>query len=28
VKALADLGPITIQDVDDMLYELVHPVED
>lgn len=28
VKALADLGPITIQDVDDMLYELRHPVED
>ncbi|MCY4539559.1 MAG: homocitrate synthase, partial [Chloroflexi bacterium] len=28
VKALADLRPITIRDVDDILYELVHPVED
>ncbi|MCY4019916.1 MAG: homocitrate synthase [Chloroflexi bacterium] len=28
VKALADLGPITIQDVDDMLCEFRHPVED
>ncbi len=28
VKALADLGPITLRDVDDMLYELMLPVED
>ena len=28
VKALADLRPITIRDVDDILYELVHPLED
>ncbi|MCY4073241.1 MAG: homocitrate synthase [Chloroflexi bacterium] len=28
VKALADLGPITIRDVDDILYELMQPVED
>ncbi len=28
VKALADLGPITIQDVDDMIFQIMHPVED
>jgi len=28
VKALADLRPITIQDVDDMLFQIMHPVED
>ncbi len=28
VKALADLEPITIRDVDEILYELMHPVED
>lgn len=28
VKALADLGPITIQEVDDLLYGLMQPLED
>lgn len=28
VKALADLEPITNRDVDEILYELMHPVED
>lgn len=28
VKALADLRPITVQDVDDMLLQIMHPVKD
>ena len=28
VKALADLAPITIRDVDEILHELIYPVED
>ena len=28
VKALADLAPISIRDVDEILHELIYPVED